>query len=227
MASVSTLIERMRYWVNDADLGYDQGERQNIFPHGECDCSSLVIRALQESGFDTGSASYTGDLSENLTARGWSRLPVDGNPQPGDIVLNDAEHVAVCTAPHTLAYASIDERGCASGGQTGDQTGLETKEAPYYDHPWDCYLRFTGQPGPAPTPGTGGMYVCVADCVRIRTAPTINSDAVGEYYRGQTVILDDNFVEADGCVWGTYISYSQNRRYIAISQNGEPYFQHC
>lgn len=44
------------------------------------------------------------------------------------------------------------------------------------------------------------MYICVADAVRIRTAPTINSEVVGQYKRGMTVNLDDNFTEADGCV---------------------------
>lgn len=71
------------------------------------------------------------------------------------------------------------------------------------------------------------MYVCVVDAVRIRTAPSLSADIVDQYTRGQTVILDDNFTEADGCVWGTYIAFSGNRRYIAISQNGETYFQHC
>lgn len=135
-----------------------------------------------------------------MVANGWCVVPVDGNPQPGDICLNDAEHVAVCTAPGQLSYASIDERGMASGGQSGDQTNLETKTSNYYDHPWNCYLRFSGAPTPPPTPGEGGTYVCVVDAVRIRTAPSLSAEVVDQYTRGQTVILDDNFTEADGCV---------------------------
>ena len=63
------------------------------------------------------------------------RIQSDGNPQVGDICLNDANHVAVCTAPGMLSYASIDEHGHATGGEPGDQTGKETKTAPYYSYP--------------------------------------------------------------------------------------------
>lgn len=96
MASVSTFINRMRYWCAVANLGYSQSDRWNFNPSGgNCDCSSLVIHCLREAGFDTGSATYTGNLSGELTKRGWTRLPANGNPQPGDILLNDVHHVAV------------------------------------------------------------------------------------------------------------------------------------
>ncbi|MCT6811286.1 MAG: peptidoglycan hydrolase, partial [Bifidobacterium sp.] len=87
MASVAKLIERMRYWCVEANMGYSQSDRWNFNPAGgNCDCSSLVIHCLQEAGFDTGGASYTGNLSANLTARGWARVGNNGNPQPGDIL---------------------------------------------------------------------------------------------------------------------------------------------
>lgn len=75
MASIQAFVDRMRFWRAEGDLGYDQGDRWDIREGGECDCSSLVIFALQEAGFDTGSASYTGNMSGNLTARGWQRIP--------------------------------------------------------------------------------------------------------------------------------------------------------
>ena len=65
---------------------------------------------LKEAGFDTGDASWTGNLAENLLARGWKKGSNDGNPQPGDILLNEAEHVAVWLGD-CLAQASIDENG--------------------------------------------------------------------------------------------------------------------
>lgn len=146
--SLSKLCERMRYWCDEANLGYDQGNRQDIRPGGECDCSSLVIFALKEAGFDAGDATYTGNLSAALTARGWKRIAPypQTTPKPGDILLNDANHVAVCTAPGMMSYASIDERGKASGGQSGDQTGLETKTVSgfTYARGWNCILRYEG-----------------------------------------------------------------------------------
>ncbi|AXF39342.1 N-acetylmuramoyl-L-alanine amidase [Bifidobacterium phage PMBT6] len=142
MASVSTLINRMRYWCAVANMGYSQADRWNFNPSGgNCDCSSLVIHCLREAGFDTGSATYTGNLSDNLTKRGWTRLPANGNPQPGDILLNDLHHVAVYLGGGKLAQASISERGTAYG-RAGDQTGRETNIRAYYSYPWDCYLRY-------------------------------------------------------------------------------------
>ena len=144
MASVAKLIERMRYWCVEANMGYSQSDRWNFNPAGgNCDCSSLVIHCLQEAGFDTGGASYTGNLSANLTARGWARVGNDGNPQPGDILLNDADHVAVYLGGGKLAQASQSENN-STVGAPGDQTGGETNISNYYNFPWNCYLRWTG-----------------------------------------------------------------------------------
>lgn len=132
-------------------LGYDQYQRQNIYDGGECDCSSLVIWALNKAGFDTGTASYTGNMSTNLTKRGWTRLPADlSTVKPGDILLNDTYHVAAVISGYgwnaKIAQASIDERGCATGGQAGDQSGNETniKNIYTYRHGWSCILRYQG-----------------------------------------------------------------------------------
>lgn len=141
MGNLNTLINRMRYWCQSVSLGYDQTNRWDIRPGGECDCSSLVIWCLREAGFDTGSATYTGNMSSNLTARGWRRLPANGSPQPGDILLNDINHVAVYLGGGMLAQASISEHGTISGA-AGDQTSRETNIKPYYSYPWDCYLRY-------------------------------------------------------------------------------------
>lgn len=142
-------------WMDKAcrvwSVGYDQSNRWDIRDGGECDCSSLVIWALRKAGFDTGGATYTGNMSSNLTARGWKRLPPDLNTlQPGDILLNDTHHTCACIRGRgktaTIAQASIDENGNASGGRSGDQTGNETNErqAYVYRHGWNCILRYTG-----------------------------------------------------------------------------------
>lgn len=144
MGSIDKFVARMEYWCEVADLGYDQWQRQDIYDGGECDCSSLVIFALKEAGFDTGSASYTGNMSSNLTSRGWSRVINNGFPRPGDILLNDANHVGVWTG-YGVAQASGDENYNIHGGEAGDQTGYETFiTSGYYNYPWDCYLRYTG-----------------------------------------------------------------------------------
>lgn len=159
MASVGTLINRMRYWCAAANLGYSQSDRWNFNASaGNCDCSSLVIHALREAGFDTGNATYTGNLSSELTKRGWKRLPVNGNPQPGDILLNDVHHVAVYLGGGRLAQASISERGTAYG-KAGDQTARETNIRAYYNYPWNCYLRYQGAQSSAPAVNSGAIAV--------------------------------------------------------------------
>lgn len=157
----------MRMACEDWSLGYDQDNRWDIRDGGECDCSSLVIWALRAAGFDTGAASYTGDMSSNLTARGWKRLPFSiANVKPGDILLNDEKHVCAVIsgsgASATIAQASIDERGQARYGASGDQTGGETNTRQVYEYRWgwDCILRYTGpEAGKSdPQDGTSSTY---------------------------------------------------------------------
>ena len=157
MASLSAFCEAMRTACEDWSLGYDQSNRWDIRDGGECDCSSLVIWALKQAGFDTGTASYTGDMSANLTARGWSRLPFRlADVRAGDILLNDQYHTAAVIAGSgptaTVAQASIDERGKATGGASGDQSGRETNTRQVYEYwaGWDCILRYAGETGPDP-----------------------------------------------------------------------------
>ena len=44
-----------------------------------------------------------------------------------------------------IAHASIDERGTAKGGQSGDQTGREVCIRTWYNKPWGCVIRFNDQ----------------------------------------------------------------------------------
>lgn len=194
MPSIAKFCERMRYWCQDADLGYNQADRWNFSNPGSCDCSSLTIRAMQEAGFDTGSASYTGDLSANLTKRGWKRLPPDiSTCRPGDILLNDTYHVCVVISGNgwgaKVAQASIDENGRANGGRAGDQTGYETNVKPVYVYSrgWDCILRYGGSDSVSSPNETGNVGLEVDGSIGVLT--------VSEWQRqvGTTV---------DGCVSG-------------------------
>ena len=151
MASIAAFCELMRKACQDWSLGYDQSNRWDIRDGGECDCSSLVIWALRQAGFPTGSASYTGDMSDELTARGWRRLPYSmASVRTGDILLNDTHHVCAVIAGSggtaTVAQASIDENGRATGGYAGDQSGRETNTRQVYNYwaGWDCILRYAG-----------------------------------------------------------------------------------
>ena len=151
MPSVDKFAERMRYWCGDAtSVGYDQTQRWDIFDGGETDCSAITIFCLREAGFDTGDATYTGDMAVNLVQRGWESLAPDiALAQPGDILLNDTDHVAVVVEGYgwdaKIAEAWGDEKGGIYYGQAGDQTGWETHIRNIYSYPWDRILRYKGE----------------------------------------------------------------------------------
>lgn len=141
-------IDLMDYYCRVASVGYDQSNRWDVRNGGETDCSALVITCLKQAGFDTGYATYTGNLAINLCNHGWVKLDPDiVIARPGDILLNHTDHVAAVIKGYgwnaTIAQASIDENGNISGGLAGDQTGFETNERPIYDYPWDCILRYS------------------------------------------------------------------------------------
>lgn len=147
MGNKAKLIERMRYWCDEGNLGYDQGNRWDIRYGGECDCSSLIYWVLWEAGYGSKPANpwnhtlYTGTLQKDLLSMGFTKVPNNGKPQPGDILLNDTHHVAMCTGNGILSQASIDENGRARGGAAGDQNGRETNTKNYYNYPWNAYYR--------------------------------------------------------------------------------------
>lgn len=142
-ASLTQFIVNMKTYTSPAfDLGYNQSNRWDVRQGGETDCSALVITALKRAGFDTRGATYTGNMRDALCHAGWTVLPVNTPKKAGDILLNDVHHVAVMIDSNTLAQASIDENGRVTGGQSGNQTGKETNQKPYYNYPWNCILRF-------------------------------------------------------------------------------------
>lgn len=206
-AAIAAMDKACRVW----SCGYDQSNRWDIRNGGETDCSALVIWALRQGGFDTGGATYTGNLSYNLTRRGWLRLPANlGILQPGDILLNDTHHVCMVISGHghnaIIAQASIDERGRASGGRAGDQTGYETNERRVYSyrHGWDCILRYKGAGATAPakqaSKPSGGIVVD------------------GLWGAGTTLALQKHFgTPADGIVSS---QYSGNRGILKACTGG-------
>jgi len=62
----------------------------------------------------------------------------------GDVLLNEVHHVAMYIGNGKEVEASINERGGATGGTPGDQTGEEVLIKNYRNYPWDCILRYVG-----------------------------------------------------------------------------------
>jgi len=133
------------------NLGYDQSNRLDFRKGGETDCSALVILTCEQAGLlprnnirKSIGATFTGNMRANFRDRGWQVLPnlPVSQLQPGDVLLNDADHTAMYVGNGQLAQASIGEHGLVAGGASGDQTGGETLVRSYYDFPWSCVLRY-------------------------------------------------------------------------------------
>ena len=131
--------------ANDPSHGYDQVSRWGP----NYDCSSLIISALKNAGIATGNATYTGNMSDELTKHGFTAYKFDRSQlQYGDILLTEG-HTEWFISNGELVGANANENyGKNNGkdefkyGTSGDQTEKEIYIKPYYDYDWYCILRY-------------------------------------------------------------------------------------
>lgn len=141
-AASTDKMEKAIEWAvgiaNDNSHGYSQTNRWGP----DYDCSSLVITALNQAGYNTNGATYTGNMRSCLTASGftwipWSQIGSMSNLKRGDILLNEASHVVLYLGDGKIVGANSN-RGYP---QTGDQTGTEISTQNFYSYPWNGVLR--------------------------------------------------------------------------------------
>lgn len=155
-----------RRMVEDDRFGYSweerwghEDERWTVggleFPMavGDYDCSSSCIRAWDRAMTGTryegvlDRATYTGNIRSVFVGSGlFEWKPISFIASPGDLYLNEANHVAMCQrqVPDELSEFSWGDNG-AYGNQRGDQSGYEARVNPYYDYPWDGILHYNGK----------------------------------------------------------------------------------
>lgn len=150
MTKTEKAIRQMETWAKDDSHGYDQDYRWG--EKGDYDCSSAVIQAWQNAGVPvkSGGATYTGDMKNVFLKSGFKDITASVNRgtgtglKRGDVLLNEAHHVAMYCGAGKEVEASINEKGTAHGGQPGDQTGKEFLIRSYRNYPWHCILRYAG-----------------------------------------------------------------------------------
>lgn len=134
-------VESALRYANENVHGYDQSKRWGP----DYDCSSLVYTCAYEAGYNvnTQDPRYTGTIRRDFTSVGFTCCAFDGNLydlDPGDILLNELNHVAIALGNGMLVEASGNEFGGITGGIAGDQTGNEIHVGNVYNYPWQYVL---------------------------------------------------------------------------------------
>ena len=147
MSKIQDAIALAKQWAADNSHGYDQTNRWGP----DYDCSSFLISVWEAVGVPvkTNGATWTGNMKDVFCRCGFEVVTTDPGElsigaflQDGDILLNELNHAAMLVDGSKLVQASINEKGTANGGQTGDQTGREIYVRDWYSFPWDCALRY-------------------------------------------------------------------------------------
>lgn len=146
MGKIESAVEWAVGIAGNNTHGYDQSKRWGP----DYDCSSLVITAYQTAGVPvkTNGATYTGNMKTAFLKSGFFDVTGKVNLingyglQRGDVLLNIVHHTAMYIGNGQIVQASINEKGHAVGGVTGDQTGREIWTRSYYNFPWNCVLRY-------------------------------------------------------------------------------------
>lgn len=144
-----SVIETACSWAvniaNDNSHGYDQIKR---WGNPDFDCSSLVISAFENAGLKVkeAGATYTGNMKIAFAKCGFEVIPYKKlmELRRGDVVLNEKHHVVLYLGKNQIVQASINEKGKATGGKPGDQTGREISVGGFYQYSkgWNVVLRY-------------------------------------------------------------------------------------
>lgn len=174
MSKIEKAVQQMEAWAKDNSHGYDQIYRWG--EKGDYDCSAAVIQACQNAGIPvkTGGATYTGNMLKVFLKNGFEIVTHEVNLKTGaglirgDVLLNTSHHTAMYCGNGKEVEASINEKGTATGGKPGDQTGREFLIRSYRNYPWTHVLRYTKDDTTNTTTGntdtttdtpTGGHYM--------------------------------------------------------------------
>lgn len=143
-----TIAEKAVQWAvnvaNENKSGYDQTHR---WGSPDYDCSSFVISAYRAAGvpIDINVVSYTGNMVR-MVNYGFKKLSLgEATPfKPGDIFVNTVHHTVMYIGYGKIVQASINEKGTATGGKPGDQTGNEINIRDFYlpSYGWNYVLRY-------------------------------------------------------------------------------------
>ena len=151
MSKIEKAVQQMEAWARDNSHGYDQTYRWG--QRGDFDCSAAVIQACENAGIPVKSkgATYTGNMLAAFKKCGFVdvtskvNLSTGAGLLRGDVLLNTSHHTAMYCGNGKEVEASINEKGTATGGKPGDQTGKEFLIRSYRNYPWTNVLRYAAE----------------------------------------------------------------------------------
>lgn len=215
MKKTESAISWMETKAKDDRHGYDQRYRWG--EKGDYDCSAAVITAWEQAGVPvkTNGATYTGNMLSVFLKAGFKdvtksiNLSSGSGLKRGDVLLNIVHHTAMYCGNGLEVEASINEKGKATGGIPGDQTGKEFLIRSYRNYPWNYVLRYLEEEISSDPDGD------------IKTGGTLqsNKDNLGDIsYQVHMRGIGWGNWQSDGSMVG---SINQNRRIEAIKIKSE------
>ena len=181
--------------ARDDSHGYDQVDR---WGNPNFDCSGLVITAYEKAGVPvkTNGATYTGNMRKVFLKTGFTdvtskvNLKTTAGMKVGDVLLTEGKHTALYSGNGQLVHASINEKGKATGGATGDQTQKEICVRPYYNYPWGCVLRLAEADTGAADFKSVGTVTVTGSAVNVRTGGSTAYKVIAVAKKGDVLQYD-------------------------------------
>lgn len=214
MSKIENAVKWMENTAADNSHGYDQQYRWG--EKGDYDCSAAVITACEQAGIPlkTNGATYTGNIIPAAAKCGFVdvtakvNLTTGAGMVRGDILIKPGKHVAMYCGNGKEVEASINEKGKATGGKPGDQTGKEFLVRSYRNYPWSNVLRYV-EPAPVKTEASKKEEAKVTDAKKtyavtggslyVRVKP--NGDAVGILENGTKITCQGHVETVKGVKW--------------------------
>ena len=228
--------------VQDERFGYSWEERWGHAPEkwtvegltftinvGDYDCSSSTITAWRKALTGTkwehalDDATYTGNMKDVFLASGlFEWKPMSFIASPGDLYLNEENHVAMCQqqVPDELSEFSWGDNG-AYGNKRGDQSGFESRVNPFYDYPWDGILHYNGKADTVASTTSGTYKVVASPFIHVRDkASTVKGVIKAQVKTGAKLSLTNVKTNSAGNTWGKIASGAHKGRYVCVKFKG-------
>ena len=181
--------------AKDNTHGYDQVDR---WGNPNYDCSGLVITAYEHAGVPvkTNGATYTGNMHKVFLKTGFTDIIGKVNVakgtglEVGDVLLHQGKHTALYIGGGQIVHASINEKGTATGGKSGDQTGHEICTRSYYNHPWDSVLRYTQDTAAVAGFNAVGTVTVTGSAVNVRKGGGTSYGVIAVAHKGDVLQYD-------------------------------------